>query len=100
FAIREHAYVGAPHEDLLPEVSLEPVHHPDDDDERAHPDGHTSDRDHADEREQTGPAAAPEIPPGDRQLERAGPGHATHSGRISGKRITSRMCGVSVRNMK
>jgi hypothetical protein len=36
-AVGEHPHVGAADEDLLAQVPLQPVHHPHDEDERAHP---------------------------------------------------------------
>ena len=54
---------------------------------------HAAHRDEADERQQLRAATAPQVSPGERQLETA------HSGRSVGKRITSRMFGVFVRYM-
>src|SRR5205085_365870 len=78
---------------LFAQVVLKPVHHTDDDDERAHGHGDAENRDHADQGEQFRSAAAPQIPPGDGQLE------SSHSGRSVGNRITSRMFAVFVRYM-
>src|SRR6185312_13410496 len=92
-AVGQHANVRTADQNLLAQVVLQSVHHADDDYQSAHADDHAGDRDDAYERQQLRSTPAPQIPPGDRQLE------ARHSGRRVGKRITSRMCWIPVRYM-
>src|SRR6185437_11338568 len=89
----QHAQVGTADENLGLEIALHAGHHAVDDDERADADQHSADRNGADERKQTRSVTAAEVAPGDAQLERA------HSGRMVGKRITSRIFAVPVRYM-
>src|SRR5690606_19386141 len=90
----EHAQIRTPDQDLVAQVILHPGHHAVDDDERAHAHDDSAYGDRADEREEARAAAAPQVAPGDAQLE------LRHSGRSVGKSITSRMLGVPVRYMK
>ena len=96
----QHADVRTADEDLLPEVVLQAVHDADDDDQRADAHDHATHRDDGDKRQKPRAAPAAQVSPGDRKLESPQPTPHGNSGRMSGKRIASRMCAVPVRYMK
>ena len=102
--------VGVGHEDAVAQVVAQTVHHAEHHDERHDADRDAADRDHGAERERPRPAA-PQVPHGDPALRgaraagahgrglawEAGARRRHHpSGRMAGKRITSRMEGWSV----
>ena len=112
-AVGEHPEVRVGDQDALAEIVPQAVHHAEHDDQGRDADGHTAGRDDGVERGGAGAAAAPQVPPGDPpfQLRRhSGRSVASSrrvsptrlhpsSGRIAGKRITSRIDGWSASTM-
>ena len=62
-------HVRTADKNLLAQVTLQAVHHAHDDDQRADADQHTANGDDANQRQETRPAATPQVAPRDRQLE-------------------------------